>query len=251
MSTKNIDPVVETLTRIREAYTLLCQRAVRVTIVLDELDGCELWLNYQSVRETMLTEGFSWTSHKYPTKADYAKTLDERGLPDALGKVEPVKGFKVLKLRPFSRQSPRLPHELQLEVLYTLGQTVSLKTIYESVVPPFRHGEESLCDFEMLILKKALLRRTLELVNALRDVESTVKHVLSLREMGVQLNVPVAIVGETPNVDPLLYRLLSEVTLGFEPQPASFPTYSSEKVNRLPGVPESVFELTNQDLMAA
>jgi hypothetical protein len=248
---QNLNPVVASLSQIRRARMLVVLRAVRVRAVLEELDSRELWLNYASAREAVLAEGWSWSSHVYASKADYAKILDNLGLPDKLGVVDNVHGIKVLKLKPFANDCTQTHPELGLAQFAVLGQAASLQLVRNVVVPEFRDGEESLCDWEVMILKKAIYRHTLELVNALRDIESSVKHLLSLRETGLQSKVPVAIVAESPAVDAMLYRLLSEATLGFAPTPASYPSYGSERINVLPALPETVLELENEDLMVA
>ena len=244
---KTIDPTQETLTRVRFAYTLVAHRAQRVKAVLDELAETELWLNYTSAREAILSEGWSWVSHNYPNKGDYAKVMQEQNLPDRLGEVAYMRGIRVLKLKPFAMDNHAIPEELGLKAFGHLGQPTNLEMIRNVVVPPFRDGEESLCDWEMTILKKAIHRRTLELVNALRDIESSVKHLLSLREMGMQRSVPVAMVEESRGVDATLYRLLGEATLGFMPETAGFLSYHAESVNKLKAVPQTVFELQNSE----
>jgi hypothetical protein len=248
---ENLDPTTASLSRIRCARMHVTLRAARVKAVLEDLDSRELWLNYASAREAVISEGWSWESHRFASRKDYAKTLEEQGLPDRLGVVDLVQGIKVLKLKPFADDSTRLHPELGLVAFGTLGSPCSLELVRNVVVPQFRDGEESLCEWEVTILKKAIYRHTLELVNAMRDIESAVKHLLSLRETGLQSKVPVAVVSETPGVDATLYRLLTETTLGFLPEPASFPSYTSEQVNMLLALPEVVFELENRDLMPA
>lgn len=249
---KTINPVEESLPRIRTAYSQVVQRALRVKAILEELGTCEIRLHYASAHDAMVQEGWSWAKHAYPTRSDYAKVMEQQGLPDKLGEVDMIQGIKVLRLRPFSEGAAlRIPTELIPEPLLTLGGEIHLTRVRSVIMPPFKDDVAGLCDWEMTILKKAIHRRILELINALRDIESKVRYQMSLREAGVQHHITVAVISETPGVDALLYRLLSETSLGFLPVPTSFPSYGAEKTNVLNAVPMEVFDLECKDLATA
>lgn len=247
-----INPVEESLPRIRTAYSQVVRRALRVKAVLEELADCEIRLQYISAHDAMVEEGWGWSKHAYPTRSDYARVMEQQGFPDKLGEVDMIQGIKVLRLHPFREGAAlHIPTELIPQPLLTLGDETHLARVRSVIMPPFKDDVAGLCEWEMTILKKAIHRRILELINSLRDIESAVKYLISLRASGVQHQVKVSVIGETPGLDALLYRLLGESSLGFQPEPTSFPSYGAAKTNVLRAVPVEVFDLECPDLMVA
>lgn len=215
MHMKKLSP--DNLRSARAAYGAVAQRAQRVGALLQELSTKALWFDWEQVVDILVKDALSWKPSGSTTYPEMRRNLLGQGLLLTVGKVETIDERTTLRITPFAKNG--LTHyatELGLETLASLA-TLNFRSCLENVAISIGAVDPMLSSWKTGLLVGALDHQTLQLVNALRELELATVRVREVRAHSI--NGELLVVQEDSGIDLLLDALLTATTLGLAPAP--------------------------------
>ena len=231
----------DTLTRARQTYLAVAQRAQRVASLLEELSSKSVWIDFDAALGAIVEDAWGWSQHQFKHIDDLRKRILERAYVTKLGAVEDLDGRAAIRTFPFRKDGlPHYAYELRLTGLAALS-SLSRRQLFDNVtLPRFELPSTSFCPFEAALLSSAIDGQSLALINAMRELQLGVSMVQVAREPGAIR--PVGIVMESAGIDDTLRLLNDATTLGLAPEP-KLEYGEPARSNILSAVPTEVAEM--------
>jgi len=231
----------DTLTRARQTYLVVAQRAQRVAGLLQDLSAKSIWIDFDTALAAIVDDAWGWSQHQFKHIDDLRARILERAYVAKLGAVENLSGRPAVRAFPFRKDGLlHYGYELRLTGLAALS-SLSQRHLFDSIpLPRFESPSASFCPFEAALLSSAIDGQALALINAMRELELGVSTVRVAREPGAIR--PVGIVKETEGIDDILRQLGDATTLGIAPTP-KLAYGEPARSNILSAVPADVVEM--------
>ena len=236
-----------TLDEAREAYRRVSTRAVVAAHLISELRAKRIWIDHkkatQSIAEMYWDVAGASAWEEFSSPIQYYENLLAEGETTPYLPTDELDGRAVVCLRPFLAEA-EIPffYALGLDYLRPLSEGYQL-LVREGVSQPVGQSAVGLSDWEIDLLVAAICKRTLELVNAMRNVQTALTYVRTARSGKYSNCMPKHVVHEDEGVDVLVTKLEEVVTLGFAPTPESHFSSQSDQVNCLRRLPREALEL--------
>lgn len=237
----NTRNLCDALTRARQTYLAVAQRAQLVANLLLELSSKAVWVDFDAALEAIVVDAWGWSQHQFKHIDDLRARILERAYVTKLGDIEDVNGRAAIRTFPFRKGGlPHYGYELRLTGLAALS-SLSQRHLFDNIqLPSFESPPTSFCPFEASLLSSGIDSQTLALINAMRELELGVSTVRAARETSAIR--PVGIVKETNGIDETLRRLFNATTLGIVPAP-KLEYGEPARSNRLSVVPTDVADM--------
>ncbi|EEF23163.1 conserved hypothetical protein [Ricinus communis] len=231
----------DTLTRARQAYLAVAQRAQRVAGLLQELSSKAVWIDFDTALGAIVDDAWGWSQHQFKHIDDLRTRILERAYVTKLGAVEELNGRSAIRTFPFRKDGlPHYAYELRLTGLAALSILPQRHLFDNLTLPRFELPSAVFSPFEAALLSSAIDGQSLALINAMRELQLGVSIVQVARESGAIR--PVGIVMETEGIDDTLRMLNDATTLGIAPTP-KLEYGEPARSNVLSAVPTDVAEM--------